>query len=199
MADKVTIYDRTILLANPYCWFLRINDFSLARRPISVGSSSSSSLNEESGSGVVDLTVDLTVDSDVEELAVVDLTSPSPKKPLSRDGSDNKEKSDSRSFTTSATDDDVIIISSPCLPLGSSSVPHSVSPSSSTSDRYSSISCPVCMETQTAFSTSSRFLVATNCGHLFCNECLRKSIALMHKCPTCSRKLSLKQYHRIYL
>ena len=61
------------------------------------------------------------------------------------------------------------------------------------------ITCPICMDTAQQFEASGRQIVVTVCGHIFCNVCIRNAISTQHKCPTCRKKLSLRQYHPIFL
>lgn len=105
---------------------------------------------------------------------------------------------------TRADEDDVIIVSS-YNPVSRHA--HAAPPILNTSPNIASLSphisrivtCPICMETQKNFTMAGSCLVATRCGHLFCDSCLKKAISLSHKCPTCSSKLSARQFHRIYL
>ncbi|XP_071947234.1 E3 ubiquitin-protein ligase RNF4-like [Antedon mediterranea] len=60
------------------------------------------------------------------------------------------------------------------------------------------IVCPVCMESERMIKRQ-RQLVSTVCGHIFCNVCIVNSIKNQHKCPTCRKKLTLKQFHPIFL
>jgi len=55
-----------------------------------------------------------------------------------------------------------------------------------------SFSCPVCM---------GPFVeeTSTKCGHIFCKKCIGGAIAAQSKCPTCRRKLKMKDTIRIYL
>ncbi|XP_043703305.1 uncharacterized RING finger protein C548.05c-like [Telopea speciosissima] len=53
-------------------------------------------------------------------------------------------------------------------------------------------SCPVCME-KLVEETS------TKCGHIFCKRCIKVAITAQHKCPTCRRRLTMKDIIRIYL
>ncbi|KAM0831790.1 hypothetical protein ACQ4PT_065322 [Festuca glaucescens] len=53
-------------------------------------------------------------------------------------------------------------------------------------------SCPVCMNELVNASS-------TTCGHIFCQKCIRASIHVQSKCPTCRRTLSLSDFHRVYL
>ncbi|XP_074562469.1 E3 ubiquitin-protein ligase complex slx8-rfp subunit slx8-like [Curcuma longa] len=53
-------------------------------------------------------------------------------------------------------------------------------------------SCPICMNTMTEASS-------TICGHIFCKSCIVASIQAQKKCPTCRRKLSMNNFHRVYL
>ncbi|WOL17950.1 hypothetical protein Cni_G26743 [Canna indica] len=52
-------------------------------------------------------------------------------------------------------------------------------------------SCPVCMSTLVEASS-------TICGHIFCKSCITTSIKTQKKCPTCRKKLSLSQFHRVF-
>ncbi|XP_033166357.1 E3 ubiquitin-protein ligase complex slx8-rfp subunit rfp2 isoform X1 [Drosophila mauritiana] len=54
--------------------------------------------------------------------------------------------------------------------------------------------CPVCIE-----SVSKREPVSTKCGHVFCRECIEAAIRATHKCPICNKKLTVRQFFRIYL
>lgn len=52
--------------------------------------------------------------------------------------------------------------------------------------------CPVCLCSLNEPST-------TICGHLFCRSCIETAISKQKKCPTCRRKLTKRNFHRIYL
>lgn len=53
-------------------------------------------------------------------------------------------------------------------------------------------SCPVCWNKLVEPST-------TNCGHIFCTECIKQAIQYQKKCPTCRKALRKNNFHRIYL
>lgn len=53
-------------------------------------------------------------------------------------------------------------------------------------------SCPVCMGPLVEE-------MSTKCGHIFCKACIKASIAAQGKCPTCRRKMSMKDTIRVYL
>lgn len=61
------------------------------------------------------------------------------------------------------------------------------------------VSCPVCLDSYSEIIESGRLMVSTKCGHLFCSQCIRDSLAQAHNCPTCRKKLTQKQYHPIYI
>lgn len=63
----------------------------------------------------------------------------------------------------------------------------------------SSVKCPICLETVSQFQKNGSKLVSTICGHIFCSQCLRSTITTMHRCPTCRKKLTLKQYHQLFI
>lgn len=52
--------------------------------------------------------------------------------------------------------------------------------------------CTVCLGEMEKMSS-------TTCGHVFCWDCIRRAVATQQKCPTCRKKLTAKQIHRIYL
>ncbi|XP_033122496.1 E3 ubiquitin-protein ligase RNF4-like [Anneissia japonica] len=60
------------------------------------------------------------------------------------------------------------------------------------------IVCPICMESERQIKRR-RQLVSTVCGHIFCNSCITNAVKTQHKCPTCRKKLTLKQFHQIFL
>ena len=60
-------------------------------------------------------------------------------------------------------------------------------------------SLPICMETASTFEQRGCQVVSTNCGHIFCSACLRRTVTELHRCPTCRKRLTLKQYHTLYL
>ncbi|KAF5176449.1 RING/U-box superfamily protein [Thalictrum thalictroides] len=53
-------------------------------------------------------------------------------------------------------------------------------------------SCPVCMGPLVEEAS-------TKCGHIFCKECIKAVITAQSKCPTCRRKLTMKDIIRVYL
>ena len=81
-------------------------------------------------------------------------------------------------------------------PKYSSNTPSNPLPPPSTK---STLQCPICLDTAQQFESSGRSLVTTVCGHIFCNVCIRNSIQRQHKCPTCRKKLTLKQYHELFV
>ncbi|KAL2077119.1 hypothetical protein ACEWY4_026623 [Coilia grayii] len=60
------------------------------------------------------------------------------------------------------------------------------------------VNCPICFDTYSEIQQSGRLMVSTICGHTFCSQCLRDSLAHAHTCPTCRKRLTHKQYHPIY-
>ncbi|XP_054781461.1 uncharacterized protein LOC129288754 [Prosopis cineraria] len=52
--------------------------------------------------------------------------------------------------------------------------------------------CPICMG-QLVEETSTR------CGHIFCNNCIRAAIKVQSKCPTCRKKVTVKELRRVFL
>lgn len=56
-------------------------------------------------------------------------------------------------------------------------------------------SCPICLEPKTGVNE----IMSTTCGHVFCGNCIRSAVRLHKKCPTCRKKLTTKQFHKIFL
>lgn len=52
--------------------------------------------------------------------------------------------------------------------------------------------CAICME-------NLKEETSTICGHIFCGACIKGAIQAQKKCPTCRKKLNMKNIHRIYL
>ncbi|KAM7521831.1 hypothetical protein LguiA_011733 [Lonicera macranthoides] len=53
-------------------------------------------------------------------------------------------------------------------------------------------SCPVCMGPLVEE-------MSTKCGHIFCKACIKAAITAQNKCPTCRRKVTMKDTIRVYL
>lgn len=53
-------------------------------------------------------------------------------------------------------------------------------------------SCPVCMGPLVQEMT-------TKCGHIFCKACIKAAITAQNKCPTCRRKITMRDTFRVYL
>jgi late competence protein required for DNA uptake (superfamily II DNA/RNA helicase) len=52
--------------------------------------------------------------------------------------------------------------------------------------------CVICMDTM-------KDETSTTCGHIFCESCIQGAIKAQKKCPTCRKKLTMKNIHRIYI
>lgn len=149
--------------------------------------------------------VDLTADSDTEEVPVIDLVSPVVRKTSKKTPRHQQTTSRDAIIVSESDDSDVVIVPSTSSSQQKATLmtpPHSSHTHPSPSHHSPSshdISCPICMDTKQTFTDSGRTLVATKCGHIFCDSCIKQSISLLHKCPTCSKRLTLKQYHRIYI
>ncbi|XP_032541197.1 E3 ubiquitin-protein ligase RNF4-like isoform X2 [Chiroxiphia lanceolata] len=59
--------------------------------------------------------------------------------------------------------------------------------------------CPICMDLYSKILRSERLVLSTLCGHIFCSQCLPVAIEVTGACPTCSRELTHRQYHPIYI
>ncbi|KAG5895636.1 hypothetical protein JTB14_008645 [Gonioctena quinquepunctata] len=56
-------------------------------------------------------------------------------------------------------------------------------------------SCPICLEVL----GGGLVAAATICGHIFCQDCIKKVAKLSKTCPTCRKRINLKQIHPLYL
>lgn len=52
--------------------------------------------------------------------------------------------------------------------------------------------CPICMGPLVEE-------MSTRCGHIFCNNCIRSSIKFQSKCPTCRKRVTVKELRRVFL
>ncbi|KAK9863947.1 hypothetical protein WJX84_009518 [Apatococcus fuscideae] len=52
--------------------------------------------------------------------------------------------------------------------------------------------CSVCMD-------DIKDMMCPPCGHVFCGECLKASIKLQKKCPSCRKNTTLRNIHRVFV
>ncbi|XVF32160.1 hypothetical protein REPUB_Repub17cG0058100 [Reevesia pubescens] len=52
--------------------------------------------------------------------------------------------------------------------------------------------CPICMSSLTEE-------MSTRCGHIFCKACIKAAIAAQGKCPTCRKRVTVKELIRVFL
>ncbi|XP_057965775.1 uncharacterized protein LOC131156258 isoform X2 [Malania oleifera] len=53
-------------------------------------------------------------------------------------------------------------------------------------------SCPICMGPLVEE-------MSTKCGHIFCKKCIKAAVAAQSKCPTCRKRITMKDTIRVYL
>ncbi|KAJ7961555.1 E3 ubiquitin-protein ligase RNF4 [Quillaja saponaria] len=53
-------------------------------------------------------------------------------------------------------------------------------------------SCPICMAPLVEE-------MSTRCGHIFCKTCIKAAISAQGKCPTCRKKVTVKELIRVFL
>lgn len=181
----------------------------LSRRTISISSAEGESPGRSSEDGTV---VDLTNDSGVEDAEIVNLTSPITDIDLLHNRSScalvnrwegSRERGRRRRSRRKRGNDVVVLDESDessdevqIMEPGSQatpSVPIAQSPTKSL------IKCPICMENAATFERRGSQMVVTTCGHVFCSNCIQRSIAEQRKCPTCRKKLTVRQFHPLYL
>ncbi|XP_039031258.1 E3 ubiquitin-protein ligase RNF4-like isoform X2 [Hibiscus syriacus] len=52
--------------------------------------------------------------------------------------------------------------------------------------------CPICMGPLTEE-------MSTRCGHIFCKRCIKAAIAFQPRCPTCRKKVAVRELIRVFL
>ncbi|XP_027355052.1 E3 ubiquitin-protein ligase RNF4-like [Abrus precatorius] len=52
--------------------------------------------------------------------------------------------------------------------------------------------CPICMGPLVEE-------MSTRCGHIFCKNCIKAAISVQGKCPTCRKKVTVKELIRVFL
>ncbi|XP_061346996.1 uncharacterized protein LOC133292583 isoform X2 [Gastrolobium bilobum] len=52
--------------------------------------------------------------------------------------------------------------------------------------------CPICMG-------PLKEEMSTRCGHIFCKHCIKAAIASQGKCPTCRKKVTVRELIRVFL
>ncbi|CAI8616779.1 unnamed protein product [Vicia faba] len=52
--------------------------------------------------------------------------------------------------------------------------------------------CPICMGPLVEE-------MSTRCGHIFCKACIKSAISAQAKCPTCRKKITVKELIRVFL
>ena len=66
----------------------------------------------------------------------------------------------------------------------------------------SSAHCPVCLDSFSEVKAAGRQVMATTCGHVFCEECIQGvlgDIVTARKCPTCRKKLTARSVHPLFI
>ncbi|XP_032542447.1 E3 ubiquitin-protein ligase RNF4-like [Chiroxiphia lanceolata] len=61
------------------------------------------------------------------------------------------------------------------------------------------IRCPICMDFYSEILQSERLFLSTQCGHVFCSQCLPVALETANTCPICRTELTHEQYHSIYI
>ncbi|GLT24933.1 hypothetical protein SLA2020_000940 [Shorea laevis] len=52
--------------------------------------------------------------------------------------------------------------------------------------------CPICLGSLVEE-------MSTRCGHIFCKNCIKAAIAVQAKCPTCRKRVTMKELIRVFL
>ncbi|KAF2363367.1 Zinc finger RING-type [Trinorchestia longiramus] len=84
-------------------------------------------------------------------------------------------------------------------PSSSTSAPDASNNTSSAGKDDIDISCPICFDSLADIKERRGHLVSTICGHLFCEGCLDAAVRRHKQCPKCRKKLTKRQFHKLYL
>jgi len=79
---------------------------------------------------------------------------------------------------------------------------NSVTTSSGSASTSSSANCPVCLDSLSEVKAAGRQVMATTCGHVFCEECIKGVLdaqATARRCPTCRKKLTTRSVHPLFI
>jgi hypothetical protein len=58
--------------------------------------------------------------------------------------------------------------------------------------------CSICLDDRKLIVSKSRQIVATFCGHLFCNDCVKKALDIESVCPTCRKPIPQKNFREAF-
>ncbi|XP_059152510.1 E3 ubiquitin-protein ligase RNF4-like [Physella acuta] len=61
------------------------------------------------------------------------------------------------------------------------------------------IICPICLDDVKQVQRRGQQVMSTTCGHIFCEACIKAAINSQHCCPTCRKKLTLRNVHALYI
>ncbi|KAK7010400.1 DNA fragmentation factor subunit alpha [Biomphalaria glabrata] len=61
------------------------------------------------------------------------------------------------------------------------------------------ISCPICLDDIKQIQRSNRQVMSTICGHIFCDVCIKAAIASQNVCPSCRKRLTVRNIHPLFL
>ncbi|KAA0184247.1 hypothetical protein HAZT_HAZT003480 [Hyalella azteca] len=89
-------------------------------------------------------------------------------------------------------------VSGPPTAAGTSFVVFNSKASSSSGNDFE-ISCPICCDTLMDIKERREHLVSTVCGHVFCEVCLDEAVRRTQQCPTCRRRLTKRQFHKLFI
>ncbi|KAF8782375.1 uncharacterized protein LOC129963140 [Argiope bruennichi] len=77
-------------------------------------------------------------------------------------------------------------------------VPSSNDSGTQNSDVPPKIQCGICLDGPDEIAASNRNFTSTNCGHVFCNTCIKTAFSNSHTCPKCRKRITEKQIHPLY-
>nr|CAB3265656.1 E3 ubiquitin-protein ligase RNF4 [Phallusia mammillata] len=64
---------------------------------------------------------------------------------------------------------------------------------------FSTMTCPICLETLITTIQKGQKISSTICGHIFCEACILTAIKVGKRCPTCRRLLAERHVHPLFL
>jgi hypothetical protein len=76
----------------------------------------------------------------------------------------------------------------------------STPPAPSPQSQSKGYKCPICLEViEPDKPDLQRKMASTNCGHIFCFDCIKDAIKVSKQCPKCRKRLTVKGYHEIFI
>lgn len=66
-------------------------------------------------------------------------------------------------------------------------------------DMVQPITCRICLDGFQELNRKNIQIRASPCGHLFCEPCIMRAVALTNQCPLCRQQVQINDLIRIYI